>query len=154
MSVADLKARLADVPGIENLSMELQGGRILLRWGAYTASVDASASNAEIEAAVRDAIKLPPLSMIPDKPAAPVVAPAAPAASPAGHTGSVAQSVAQIMESHVRLMAEAHAANVARLQVSLQRQRDALQTVGNFADKIDGQTDDFLSVMGQYTNAL
>ncbi|CCE03488.1 hypothetical protein [Bradyrhizobium sp. STM 3809] len=63
MSIAGLKARLANVAGIESLSMELQGGRILLRWGAYTASVDASASNAEIETAVRDAIKLPPLSM-------------------------------------------------------------------------------------------
>ncbi|MGJ4928134.1 hypothetical protein ACQR1I_16610 [Bradyrhizobium sp. HKCCYLS2038] len=154
MSVADLKARLADVAGIENLSMELQGGRILLRWGTYSASVDAAASNSDIEAAVRDAIKLPPLSMIPDKPAAAVVAPAAPVTAPAGHTGTVAQSVAQIMESHVRLMAEAQAANVARLQVSLQRQRDALQSVGNFADKIDGQTDDFLAVMGQFTNEL
>ncbi|MGJ4954612.1 hypothetical protein ACQR1H_03135 [Bradyrhizobium sp. HKCCYLRH2015] len=148
MSIADLKTRLADVHGIESLNMELQGGRILLRWGDYSASADAAASDAEIEAAVRNALKLAPVAAIPDKPAP------APVVSPAGHTGSVAQSVAQIMESHVRLMAEGHAANVARLQVSLQRQRDALQAVGNFADKIDAQTDDFLSVMGQYTNAL
>ena len=32
MSIADLKVRLADVPGIETLSMALEAGRIMLRW--------------------------------------------------------------------------------------------------------------------------
>jgi len=34
MSIADLKTRLADVPGIGTLSMSLEAGRITLRWGA------------------------------------------------------------------------------------------------------------------------
>ena len=33
MSIADLKMRLADVAGIETLSMALEAGRIVLRWG-------------------------------------------------------------------------------------------------------------------------
>jgi hypothetical protein len=53
MSIADLKMRLADVPGIESLSMALEAGRIMLRWGAsYSASVNAAASDADIEAAI------------------------------------------------------------------------------------------------------
>jgi len=52
MSIADLKMRLADVPGIETLSMALEAGRISLRWGPnYSTSVDAAASDSDIEAA-------------------------------------------------------------------------------------------------------
>jgi hypothetical protein len=58
MSIHDLKIRMADVAGIETLTMGLEAGRILLRWSGYVAAVDASASDAEIEAAVRNAIKL------------------------------------------------------------------------------------------------
>jgi hypothetical protein len=47
MSIADLKVRLADVPGIETLSMALVAGKIMLRWGtSYSVSVDAAASEA------------------------------------------------------------------------------------------------------------
>ena len=48
MSIANLKMRLADVPGNENPSMALEAGRIMLRWGTgYSASVDAAASDAD-----------------------------------------------------------------------------------------------------------
>jgi hypothetical protein len=33
MSIADLKVRLGDVPGIQNLTIGLEGGKIMLRWG-------------------------------------------------------------------------------------------------------------------------
>jgi hypothetical protein len=33
MSIADLKVLLADVPGIETLTIALEAGRITLRWG-------------------------------------------------------------------------------------------------------------------------
>jgi hypothetical protein len=65
-----------DVAGIETLTMGLEAGRIVLRWDGYSAAVDASASDAECKAAVRNAPKLPPVSLIPDKPAAtPAAAP-------------------------------------------------------------------------------
>ena len=58
MSIADLKVRLADVQGVESLTMGLEAGRIMLRWGAgYSALVDAAASDADIEAAVNAAIR-------------------------------------------------------------------------------------------------
>jgi len=72
MSIADLKMRLADVQGIETLSMALEAGRILLRWGAgYSATVDAAASDGEIETAIRSAIRLPAASLVTEKPARP-----------------------------------------------------------------------------------
>lgn len=72
MSIADLKMRLADVPGIESLSMAFEARRITLRWGTgYSASVDAAASDGDIEAAIRNAIKLAPVSPAADKPAVP-----------------------------------------------------------------------------------
>ena len=67
MSIADLKSRCADVPGIETLTMRLTGGRIMLAWGAgYYTSADAAASDGEIETAIRNAIKLPPMFLIPE----------------------------------------------------------------------------------------
>lgn len=90
MSIADLKMRLADVPGIENLSMALEAGRITVRWGAgYSASVDTAASDGEIESAVRNAIKLAPVSLIPDKPAA------IPAPGPSTGVSSMSSNPAQ-----------------------------------------------------------
>ncbi|MGJ5074559.1 hypothetical protein [Bradyrhizobium oligotrophicum] len=153
MSIADLKARMADVPGIETLTMGFESGRIVLRWGAYAASVDASASDQAIEAAVRDAIKLPPVTMIPDKPGLSAV-PVQSAPQPASTTGNAAQSVKALMDEHVRMMGEIQAAHVERLRATLSRQRDAMSAVGAVADKFDAQTDDFLAMMGQYTNAL
>lgn len=145
MSIADLKARLADIPDIEGLTMELQGGRIVLRWGAHVASADAAASDAEIESAMRAALALPPLAAIPAR--------QTPTASP--HPADVAGSIRDMMESHTRLLGEIHATNLARLQTALDRQRvAAASAVGAVSDKVDAQTDDFLAMIGQYTNAL
>jgi hypothetical protein len=62
-------------PGIETLTMGFEAGRIVLRWGISVASVDAASSDDDIEMTVRDAIKLPPATMIADK-SAPGAAPA------------------------------------------------------------------------------
>jgi hypothetical protein len=92
MSVHDLKQRLADVPGIESLTMALEGGRILVRWGAgYSAAADASASDYEIEVAVRNAIKLPPVATIPDKQPIPNAAPVASAPARTSGASTVSQ---------------------------------------------------------------
>lgn len=156
LSVADLKLRLADVPGVETLSMALEAGKIVLRWGAYSAAVDAAASDAEIEAAVRNAVKLPPVDLIPDPPA--------PAAVPAEPSGSSSMSVNpadtmsaldRVMSDHVRQMADIHAAQIKILEASLARQRDTVANgVGAMAQKIDSQTDDFAAMMARYTNSV
>jgi hypothetical protein len=133
MSITDLKVRLADVPGIETLSMALEAGRITLRWGtSFSASVDAAASDADIEAAIRNAIKLP-------------------AVDPA----SAGASVKALMEDHVRMMGDIHQAQLRILESSLARQRETVAgAVGKIAEKIDGRTEDFLAIMGQFANDL
>jgi hypothetical protein len=157
MSIADLKVRLADVPGIETLSMALEAGRITLRWGpSYSASVDAAASDSDIEAAIRSAMKLPPVSPIPDKPA--VIAAPVPSngvSSMSSNPASAGASVKTLMEDHVRMMGDIHQAQLRILESSLARQRETVAgAVGKVAEKIDGQTEDFLAIMGQFANDL
>jgi hypothetical protein len=97
------------------------------------------------------------VSLIPDKPAA--IAAAAPAngEKPMSATNPAAagMSVKALMEDHVRMMGEIQAAQVRILESSLARQRETVAgAVGKVAEKIDGQTDDFLSIMGQFANDL
>ena len=64
-------------------------------------------------------------------------------------------NVKELMAEHTKLMGEIHAAQVQLLASSLARQRAAVSTaVSSVASKIDGQTDEFLSIMGQFTNDL
>jgi hypothetical protein len=156
MSIHDLKTRMADVAGIETLTMSLEAGRIVLRWDSYSAAVDASASDAECEAAVRNAIKLPPMSLIPDKPAAiPVAAKAYGAATMSTNPASAGASVKQMMEEHTRMMGEIQQAQLRILESTLARQRESVAgAVGKIAQQIDGQTDEFLSALGQFSNDL
>ncbi|WP_426526852.1 hypothetical protein [Bradyrhizobium sp. McL0615] len=156
MSIHDLKTRMADVGGIETLTMGLEAGRIVLRWDGYSAAVDASASDAECEAAVRNAIKLPPVSLIPDKPAAiPVAAKANGAATMSTNPASAGASVKQMMEEHTRMMGEIQQAQLRILEGTLARQRETVAgAVGKIAQQIEGQTDEFLSALGQFSNDL
>jgi hypothetical protein len=111
-----LENRLADVPGV--LSMALESGRIRLCWGAsYSASVDAAASDADIEAAIRD--KLPPLSLVTDKPASFAAAPLTGASSMSSNPASAGASVKALMEHHFRMMGDIHQAQLRILESSL-----------------------------------
>ena len=156
MSIHDLKSRMSDVAGIETLTMGLEAGRIVLRWNGYSAAVDASASDFECEAAVRNAIKLPPVSLIPDKPAA--VAASAPSTGVfkmSTNPASTGASVKQIMEQHTNMTGEIQAAQLRILESTLARQRETVAgAVGKIAQQIDGQTDEFLSALGQLSNDL
>lgn len=64
-------------------------------------------------------------------------------------------TVKAMMEEHVRLMGEIHATQAQLLRTALQRQRDTVATaVTNVAQKIEGQTEDFLAIMGQFSNEI
>ena len=56
MGIVDLKTRLHDVPGIETLTMIMQGGRQNYSLNGRTISLDAAASDADVETAIRAAI--------------------------------------------------------------------------------------------------
>ncbi len=155
MSIADLKARMADVPGIETLTMGFEAGRIVLRWGAYAASVDAAASDQDIETAVRDAIKLPPVTMIPDKPALGAAA-VQTTVKPMSVTGASAagQSLRELMEDNRRQLADLTAAHMDTMRAGFAKQLQGVQALGRLADKVHSEGDDFLALIGQYTNDL
>ena len=81
VSIADLKAQLATVPGIENLTMRQEGGQQVFSVGGQFVTLGPLASLAEIEAALRAA---PPLGAAPaPTPGAAPVTTAPAAATPA-----------------------------------------------------------------------
>jgi hypothetical protein len=157
MSINDLKTRLRDIPGTQNLTMVLEAGRIVLRWAeSMVASADASSSDAELEAAVRNAAKLPPVAMIPDKPI--------PAAAPIAHEGkpmaditggaSLGASIRDMIEDHKRQMADLIEGHKATMVQGFEKQIRAARAVGSLAAAVDRAGDDLLALVGQYTNEL
>ena len=83
----------------------------------YSASVDAAASDADIEAAIRNAIELPPVSLIPEKPAAiPAAAPSTGVSKMSTNPASAGASVKQMMEDHTRMMGEIQQAQLRILE--------------------------------------
>ncbi|WP_316219397.1 hypothetical protein [Bradyrhizobium sp. SZCCHNR2026] len=146
---------MADVPGIEALTMGFESGRIMLRWGAYAASVDAAASDGDVEMAIRNAIKLPPVTMISDKPApgAPVAQTTAKSASVTG-ASAAGQSLREIMEDNRRQLADLTAAHMDTMRAGFAKQLQGVQALGRLADKVHSEGDDFLALIGQYTNDL
>jgi hypothetical protein len=157
MSIADLKTRLADVPGISSLIMNIDGGRILLRWGAgassYSASVPNGASDADVEDAIRAAIKLPSVSLIPENSAAADVQPQGGAMSVTG-AGAAGQSLRELMEGHRRTLEDLTAAHMDKMREGFAKQLQGIQALGRLADKVHAEGDEFLALIGQYTNDL
>jgi hypothetical protein len=161
VSIADLKVRLGDVPGIQNLTMGLEGGKIMLRWGdGYLAAVDAAASDAQIETAVRAMSTRPPLGLIPAKPAAiinntPAAAPIAQEGKAVSNPVDAMNAFERAMVNHARLMEEATSAHVQLFEQKLSRQRDSMDRgFTALGDQIDGQTDAFEAMMARYTNCF
>ncbi|MGA7805558.1 hypothetical protein [Bradyrhizobium sp.] len=172
MGIADLKTRLRDIPGIETLTMQMLAGRQNYNLNGRVIALDAGASDIDVEQAIRAAIASPAIAQMPAGtpiPAAPAIAAlpavnvqvaaassaAAPLPSATAHPASAGLSVKQMMDEHTRMMGEIQAAQVELLRATLARQRQAVSSaVGSVAQKIEGQTEDFLSVMGQFTNDL
>jgi len=165
MGVSDLKLRMADVPGIHSLTMGLEAGRILLRWGnGYVATADAAASDHEIETAIRNAIQLAPVSSISDKPAAPVAPSPAPASnaqegkpvnSPTvTSSGSFAAEVREMIEGHKADMDALMQASKEHMRAGMEKQLRAAKALGKMAGDVHSAGDEMLAMMGQYTNDL
>ncbi|WP_092029874.1 hypothetical protein [Bradyrhizobium sp. OK095] len=150
--------RLADIPGIETLTMSIEGGKIMLRWGAgYLAAVSATASDGEIETAIRAMSKLPPLNLIPDRPApAPVPAAQPSGVSPMSVTGAAAagQSLREMMEEHRKTLADLTGAHMDKMREGFAKQLQGVNALGKLADKVHAEGDEFLALIGQYTNDL
>lgn len=108
MSIHDLKSRLADVPGIETLTMQNLVGRHVYGFNGLIAAVDPSATPQEIEEAIRavalnrtmnppDASNIP--AMVPYTPLPPVNLTEAKPMSDSSPTGFVPGEISGLFKS-------------------------------------------------------
>lgn len=163
---AAVKARLADVPGIDGMSVSNIAGRMQFGMDGKIAAVDENATDADIDAAIRatfgsNALKtltapltsatLPVVALAPAAAPSTAVVPAketaAVSVTGASHVGTslkdmLTQRKAKISAAHDKL-----SANFDKLDVATA----ALDTLG---DKVGSEADDLLSVVGQFTNDL
>lgn len=158
MSIDELKQRLATVPGIENLTMRQEGSNFVFSLGGPFVSVPIDAPEADVDAAIR---ALPPAPIVPPTVTltgtAPLLAasPAVPTAPIAAHPSAAVLSVQDMLAAHMKTMADIHTTQLALLQASLTRQAATVSTaVGSMSSKIDAQTNDFVAMMGQFSNSI
>lgn len=140
MSIADLKLRLADVPGIETLSLTLIGGRSCYGFAGKIAAVDPLASDQEIEDAIRNAARLPSIAMIPDKP------------KEAPMTVTGAGYAAGSLSSKLRAIRDKISAGSSKMDAALEKMDQAAEAHNSLADTVAGEADALLAELGQFTN--
>lgn len=143
MSLFDLKSRMSDVPGIEQLTMQLANGRQVFTLGEHIASTGAFASDEEIETAIRTALRLPSVALIPDKPKD------APMSSITG-ARSASQSLKQLMEEAKQSVAD----GMAQVQAGIEKHAKAGAALKNLGTTLNSDGDDLLATVGQFTNDL
>lgn len=144
MSVADLKARLADVPGIETLTMQLSGERNVLSWGQgltrRMTTVTPFASDNDIEAAVRLLANVGETSPVPTQPKE----------EPMSVTG--AGYVAGSLADRLRAVRSKIEQGSARMDAALSKMDQAASAHSALADTVAGEADALLAEVGQFTN--
>lgn len=142
MTITDLRARMSDVSGIEGLTMQLANGRQVFTLGNIVGSVGAFASDQEIEDAIRAAVKLPSVGIVPEQRKE-----AAMSITGAAHVGS---SLKDMIEQRKRAMSDGHA----KLQAAFGKMDQATAALNSVGDKVAAEADDLLASVGQFTNDL
>jgi hypothetical protein len=152
MSVADLKIRLADVPGIETLTLQLIGGRQVFGFAGMIAAVDPLANDQEIEntiraAAARKAAYLAKSTPLPDAGLMP-----APTreAKPMGVTG--ASHVGANLKTRMDDLKGKIAAGQSKIDAGLSKMEQAAEATNQFGEQLGSEADDLLATLGQFTN--
>jgi hypothetical protein len=159
MSIADLKMRLADVPGIESLTMTEIGGRKVFGFNGMIAAVDPMATDQEIDTAIRNAAdlvkfgrssRLPTVSLIPEpRKAEPMNAP---------KPGSFAAGLKAMMNEAREGVAQAQRDGIAMVGEAVGKLNDAktatVHVAGKMASAIEGEAADVMAELGQISNDL
>jgi hypothetical protein len=162
-----IKARLADIAGIDQLSVAIVGGRMVFGIDGRTIGLDPFSGDTEIETAIRLALSAPataapaaPAQIETPMPAAPTapVAAAAPAKETAPvsvtGTGNVGQRLKQMMADHRAKVAKLLDDSIANVQSGMDKEIAGIQAVSKLGDKIHASGDDILSDVGQFSNDL
>lgn len=167
--MADLKARMADLPGIGSMTMNMDAGSMIYTLNGQNFTFDASASDAVIESTIRagltsatptDATPAPATVPLQDTvPAtASTIAPVAvPLVTPAPAVASApvlaAHTVKGMIEAHKNSSGTMHDAKVGALAMVMQRQNDMVSAaIDGLISKVEQQTQDFQDVMKDLTN--
>lgn len=146
MSINELRARMQDIPGIEGLTMQLAGGRQVFTIGGMVTSTTAFASDDEIETAIRNALRLPSVPLIAEKPeSASMTAP-----------GSFAASIRAMMDEARAGVAQARADGLAKVTEAVGKLTEAkaatAQVAASMAKTIEDEAASALAELGQISN--
>jgi|SRR5581483_552595 len=149
MSIAELRNRMSDIPGIDGLTMQLLGGRQCFSWGSgMLVAVDPMATDQEIETAIRNASRLPSVALIPDKPEAASMTTPAP--------GSFAASIRAMMDEARQGIAQARADGLAKVSEAVGKLTEAktatAQVAASMAKTIEDEAASVLAELGQISN--
>ena len=144
MSIADLKNRMSDVPGIEGLTMRPKTGAIsawcFLTIGDHVAATEADTSDQEIETAIRRALRLPSVALIPDKSKGTPMS-----VTGAGYAGGS-------LSQRLRAIRQKVEAGSAKMDGALSKMEQAADAHNQLADTVEGEADALLAEIGQFTN--
>lgn len=162
VSVADLKARLADIPGIETLTLQLILGRQVFGFDGLIAAVDPLASDQDIEDAIRNTANLAkfgrssvertPLPLVDLMP------------TPATETKSMGTPAPGSFVASIRAMMDEARAGVAQARTDgLAKVKDAVgklgeakvavtQVTGSMAQTIEDEAASVMAELGQISN--
>lgn len=135
MSIADLKTRLANVPGIETLTLTMIGGRHVYGFAGLIAAVDPLATDQEIDDTIRRAARL-----IPDKPKG----------NPMSVTG--AGFLGGSIKAKIQAAKDKIAAGHSALDQAVTKLDGAAEQSANLAKSISDEADALLADIGQFTN--
>jgi len=142
MSIADLKARMADVPGIETLALTLSAGRQCLTWanGSMIAAVAPLASDQDIEDAVRNALRLPSVALVTTQPKEETMS-----VTGAGYAGGS-------LSTRLRAIRQKVETGSAKMDAALTKMEQAADAHDQLATTVDGEADALMREIGQFTN--
>lgn len=179
MSIENLRSRLRDVQGIEQLTVQFISGRQNYGLAGKLISLDAGASDADVESAIRAAVSSNAVAQLPaGTPVSPTgaTAPASPATTGADvlassisvpvistakastmttTPGSHALTIKDALENHAKKLDQILQASMATLQATLDDQVDTVQGgTAAVITKVKSHTDDFKAILGQFTNEI
>lgn len=160
MSIAELKSRLRDVPGIEGLNMQTLLGRQVFGFDGKIAAVDPSATVQEIEDAIRNAASIhtssPPIAPISTP--LPTVNLTEPQSMTTPAPGSFAASIRAMMDEARAGVVQARADGLAQVKEAVGQLNDAktatTKVSGTMAQTIKDEAASVLSELGQISNDL
>lgn len=133
---------MADVPGIETLTLALSAGYQHLTWsnGTMSASVGAFASDQDIEDAIRNAQRLPSVALIPETSKGTDMS-----VTGAKFAGSSFKAELQAIRTQMQ-------ANTTKMTDALAEMREAANAHGQLADAVASDAAALKADMAEFTN--